>query len=275
MNFRVFLIVCLSSLPITVAAQSPAFTLQGNTIHDYQPSLEQATKQLAQLLAIEPSEIPHLQIVLNKTATENQNYQQSAPHEPLLILSEDLLEKKQRANETMASVVAHEACHLWLIELAKQRGLEQVKQGYLPSYGHSQLNDWFDEMVAVACEQGALAEQRRQADFSFIPLATYLTQMHPVYERMQAQIAAAVAAQKAKKSGGQSVVKLTVEDENFADFYRQSAYFAEFLMGQPEQISIDKWLHLAQEKDPEIVAIKLGFKNLAEFEQTFYQFIPW
>ena len=72
MNFRVFLIVCLSSLPITVAAQSSAFTLQGNTIHDYQPSLEQATKQLAQLLAIEPSEIPQVPIVLYRTATETQ-----------------------------------------------------------------------------------------------------------------------------------------------------------------------------------------------------------
>lgn len=50
MNFRVFLIVCLSSLPITVAAQSPAFTLQGNTIHDYQPSLEQATKRAEPVL---------------------------------------------------------------------------------------------------------------------------------------------------------------------------------------------------------------------------------
>ncbi|WP_258807625.1 hypothetical protein [Pseudidiomarina sp. CB1] len=274
MLFRTFALTIFATMALTAHASSTQFVLQGTSENDYRPALETAVQRLATLLTIEPSALPPLTIVVNRSSSESDTYQGPAD----LVLADDLLAKKQRGNETMASVVAHEACHLWLIELAKAQGLDQTKQGYLPSYGHSKFNDWFDELVAVRCEQGDLATQRRATDFEFIPLAKYLVQTHPVYERMQAQINAALAAQKAKqngKNGDQTVLKLTIKDDNFGDFYRQSAYFAEFLTTLAVDLQLQDWLALAQHEDPEQIAKRLNFKNLSEMEQAFYQFIPW
>lgn len=274
MNIRQALIAAFTLATLFTQTHAANFTLQGSSENDYKPALDAAAQQLASLLNLTPSELPALTIVANRNSSESDAYQGQAD----LVLADDLLAKKQRGDETMASVIAHEVCHLWLIELAKSHGLAQTKQGYLPSYGHSQFNDWFDEMAAVRCEQGDLAERRLATDFTFIPLATYLTQIHPVYERMQAQITAAVAAQKAKKQNGeaqQTVLKMTVEDDNFADFYQQSAYFAAFLSTLDTQLELGDWFALAQQADPERVAKQLNFENLAEMEQAFYQYIPW
>lgn len=278
MIIRLLVILSLCCIPLPTYAQANAFTLEGTATNDYRPALIQAVNQLSALLGVASEAIPHLRIVVNSNAQESQRTKDLPGGERILVLSEDLLAKKQRTDETMASVVAHEACHLWLIELAKSAGIQQTKTGYLPSYGHSQFNDWFDELTAVACEQGALAAKRREAEFSFIPLATYFTQQHPVYARMKEQIAAAIAAKKANSSSdqsGQTVLKLTTTDESFADFYRQSAYFAAFVQQLPLDLDTHRWFQMAQQSDPERIAVELGFASLAELELAFHQFIPW
>ena len=247
-------------------------TTAGVASADYDAPLAYAAGQLTELLQIDGKDLPFLTVVISQTSAEREAYVAADLAQPYLLLSEDLLQKKQGQHATLADVVAHEACHLWLIELAEQHGIAQRKQ-MIPQYGHSEFNDWFDEMVAVSCEGSKLQQQRTTTAFTPIPMAQFLTQVHPVYAQLQARIAAAVAARKQDGEQGQSVIKLTVDNSDFARYYKQSAHFYQFLRAQQPDLSAVEWFNLATLDDAEHIAQQLGFKSLAALERSFIEFV--
>ena len=238
---------------------------------EYIGALNTAQQSLLELFADPSLNLPPLHLVLTATSEQRKEVDASAFQRPFLVLSEDLLEKKATSSASMADVVAHEACHLWLIALAEQMGIEQ-QRGQIPKYGHAQFNDWFDEMVAVRCEGENLSSQRLKADFEPIPLAEYFTQTHPVYAQIEAQIAAIIAAKKAQQQS-QSVIKISTSETAAIDFYYQSAHLAEFILSQKQLLSLTTWFTVGMSNEPEVIAKQLGFNSLAAMQQSFNDYL--
>jgi hypothetical protein len=247
-------------------------TTEGVDAGQYNEALTFAQRQLRELLSLEFNVLPKLNVVITKTSEDRKQYSNQELTKPFLLLSEDLLLQKKGGRVNLSDVVAHEACHLWLISLAEEKGIPQLKRE-LPSYGHGEFNDWFDEMVAVSCEGEALQQQRTEQNFELIPLKEYLTQQHPVYEQLQAQIAEALAARNSKGESPQTVIKMTVDKPDFGRYYRQSALFYIFLQSRHQQLTTDEWFAIAQAKSPEEQAKGLGYPTMRELEQAFLNFI--
>ncbi|RUO42057.1 hypothetical protein CWE22_07900 [Pseudidiomarina aestuarii] len=195
-----------------------------------------------------------------------------------LVFARQVLAAKQRDNQTLGSVLAHEVCHLWFIEWVKSQGFEQERLQPLPAYGHSAIPDWFDEVVAVGCEGTEMANMRRTMDFELVPMHTYMTQIHPVYAQIKAQIQAQLAARSdAEKKSGQAVFSMQLDDDAPRHFYRQSAWMSDFISSQKTESFSAQWLSqfVTAGSNPDQQAEALGFSSAAALEQSFTEFVQY
>lgn len=189
-----------------------------------------------------------------------------------LVFARQVLAAKQRDNQTLGSVLAHEVCHLWFIEWVKSQGFEQKRLQPLPAYGHSAIPDWFDEVVAVGCEGTEMANMRRTMDFELVPMHTYMTQIHPVYAQIKAQIQAQLAARsETEKQSGQAVFSMKLNDDAPGHFYRQSAWMWDFIDAQQAEPFNAEWLtqFIAAGSNADQQAKTFGFDSATKLEESF------
>ncbi|MGE3911356.1 MAG: PDZ domain-containing protein [Chloroflexota bacterium] len=85
-----------------------------------------------------------------------------------------------------ASILSHEAGHVFFISYVNQRMGRPTAGGAQPSYGHPAIPDWFDEAIALLSEpsemqSSRLAELRRQLQggATLIPLDELFQMTHP------------------------------------------------------------------------------------------------
>lgn len=176
----------------------------------------------------------NLDIVLVNSSEDAIRVDTTNLENPLILPINNTKSEKHNDNAVIAGIIRHEACHLWLINYAKNNGLANTPNTVgIPSYGHAQLPDWLDESVAVMCENAELEKSRVEDDsFRPIKMSQYLTMEHPVYAQIKPLIAAQKAAQKRGADAGPLV--LTLESSDIEDdkihYYTQSAYFKNFFI---------------------------------------------
>ncbi|RTE86615.1 MULTISPECIES: hypothetical protein [Gammaproteobacteria] len=195
---------------------------------------------------------------------------QSSRH---LALSRETLAAKKGPDRTFAAIIAHETCHLWFIDYVTSQGIPQTSGGQIPAYGHGQINDWLDETIAVACEQGDVAQSRRDQDFPITPLEQYLTNKHPVYAQIEARVAAILAARQGNGSS-QQTIRLTTDDNELIHFYLQSAHFGDFIFSRTTPEQRQQLIRYAQpDSDIENLASFLEFDSIGALSEAFQRFV--
>lgn len=135
--------------------------------------------------------------------------------------------------------VAHELCHLFLIESFRLRGGETAAGA--SHYGGA-APDWLDETAAVLCENEALKAGRYDAlarvrdgekGAGFWPLRTFLSMPHPLSEltkKMAAEASDDGVAVKVFVDEGVETLADGAEGIESVFFYVEARLFADFLM---------------------------------------------
>lgn len=213
-----------------------------------------------------------IDVYLVETNAQAQAIRMQNNHKAELVLSLESIKNKQHQYNTAFATLSHEICHIWLIESAKNRGIVPTPDPMgLPSYGHSNLNDWIDESVATACESGDMEKSRVNNSFSIVPLEDFLAQENPAFSAMKQQILAALN----NTSDQQIVISQETDDSALPAFYQQSTWFRMFLIERTgKDIYRSLIEQIANKHNPaEFLLKKLNHQHWQEVDSEFQQFI--
>lgn len=177
--------------------------------------------------------------------------------------------------------LAHEVCHMLLINQIKEKGLNAEVNGQM-SYGHGLLPDWFDEMSAVICENQALSEMRKTNVIEdYIPFDEFFIMENPAFTMVKEQVSRMMEQQRknSNNKGGDFAAVLDIDfDDNSSQlsllFYKQVALFRHFLI---EKLGAEIFKRLTEEfvQKTDVSAWllqELSLNNLAELDVMFAHF---
>lgn len=176
------------------------------------------------------------------------------------------------------NILAHEACHKLLIQQVNQAGLQATTQADF-AYGHPLIPDWFDESVAVLCENTQLNNAREQtAQQSWIPFSDFFEMPHPAFTQMQQQMSALISQAQSSKSG-QSIGVFNIEtdsDSNLStQFYTQVHWFNRYLQQRlGKKVFAKIRARLAQQQDVSYWLLhQLNLKSFEALDTAFADYI--
>jgi len=175
------------------------------------------------------------------------------------------------------NIIAHETCHMLLINQVEKKGLKYKSNGEM-SYGHGLLPDWYDEMAAVICENQALNDMRLTSDIqNFIPFDKFFIMENPAFTMIKEKMKKMMQQQGKSNNNGSLVVAIEVDDNDGqlpVQFYQQVALFHHFLS---EKLGSEIFKRLTrkfvQKADVSAWLLKeLSLENVAELDVMFKQY---
>ena len=177
------------------------------------------------------------------------------------------------------NVIAHEACHMLLINQVEEKGLNYKSNGEM-SYGHGLLPDWYDEMAAVICENQALNDMRLTSGIQdFIPFDKFFIMENPAFTMIKEKIKKMMKLQSKNNNNnnGSLVAAIEIDDNDGqlpVQFYQQVALFHHFLS---EKLGAEIFKRLTrkfvQKSDVSTWLLEeLSLETLAELDVMFKQF---